>query len=256
MSLKQKLTQLNINELLPQTILISSNNTYQAFLDLSKFTTSHWQIDLEKYNNNALVISPNENENITIEQIRQLHKLLQQTTTNKAKVAVILNADLMNSSSANACLKILEEPLASTYMFLITSKTHKLLPTVRSRCYKISAQYQQIEEQNHYQLILQSLLSKDLLHAFEQVDPKKQWHDIAASCLLLLSNIIKNKSLINKANISQEEELLYKNTKQDLPYLLECFDNAEQLIIDVENFDLERRGSTITLLNILQSCLI
>jgi DNA polymerase-3 subunit delta' len=39
----------------------------------------------------------------------------------------------MNDSASNALLKTLEEPPATTHIFLITSKPNALLPTIRSR---------------------------------------------------------------------------------------------------------------------------
>jgi len=53
------------------------------------------------------------------------------------KVAVILEADRMNESAANAFLKTLEEPPASSLLFLVTNSAQSLLPTIVSRCQRI-----------------------------------------------------------------------------------------------------------------------
>ena len=50
------------------------------------------------------------------------------------KVAIIYEADRMEPPSANALLKTLEEPPASTTIILITTRPYSLLPTIRSRC--------------------------------------------------------------------------------------------------------------------------
>jgi DNA polymerase-3 subunit delta' len=47
---------------------------------------------------------------------------------------IIDNADKMNEEASNALLKTLEEPAATTFIFLITSRPASLLPTIRSRC--------------------------------------------------------------------------------------------------------------------------
>jgi DNA polymerase-3 subunit delta' len=52
----------------------------------------------------------------------------------QAKVFIIDEAELIEPTGQNALLKTLEEPPQSTYIFLITSKPEKLLPTIRSRC--------------------------------------------------------------------------------------------------------------------------
>ena len=46
---------------------------------------------------------------------------------------IIDDADKMNAEASNALLKTLEEPPASSHIFLITSRPDALLPTIRSR---------------------------------------------------------------------------------------------------------------------------
>jgi DNA polymerase-3 subunit delta' len=47
---------------------------------------------------------------------------------------IIDDAHKMNEEASNALLKTLEEPSATTYIFLITSRPASLLSTIRSRC--------------------------------------------------------------------------------------------------------------------------
>lgn len=47
---------------------------------------------------------------------------------------IIDDADKMNNEASNALLKTLEEPPATSHIFLITSRPDSLLPTIRSRC--------------------------------------------------------------------------------------------------------------------------
>ncbi len=54
-----------------------------------------------------------------------------------ARVFIIDEAEKMNDSAANALLKTLEEPAATSYIILITSRPNSLLPTIRSRCQTI-----------------------------------------------------------------------------------------------------------------------
>jgi DNA polymerase-3 subunit delta' len=55
----------------------------------------------------------------------------------KARVFLIEDADKFNDQSANALLKVLEEPPPTSHLILITSRPAMLLPTVRSRCQMI-----------------------------------------------------------------------------------------------------------------------
>lgn len=80
---------------------------------------------------------------IKIEMIRELIKKVQHSANQGGrKIVVIHEADKMNSSSANAFLKTLEEPPDDTILFLFTSKLYSVLETIRSRClkFKISSE--------------------------------------------------------------------------------------------------------------------
>ncbi|MCC6581327.1 MAG: hypothetical protein IT440_12900, partial [Phycisphaeraceae bacterium] len=54
------------------------------------------------------------------------------------KVFVVDEAELLNTAGQNALLKTLEEPPAATYLILVTSHEDRLLPTIRSRCQRVS----------------------------------------------------------------------------------------------------------------------
>jgi DNA polymerase-3 subunit delta' len=55
----------------------------------------------------------------------------------KARVFLIDDADKLNDSSANALLKVLEEPPHTSHIVLLTSRPGMLLPTIHSRCQTI-----------------------------------------------------------------------------------------------------------------------
>lgn len=75
-----------------------------------------------------------ENDTITIEQIRDLKQWLGLSPLAGAnKAAIIKAAEKMNDASQNAFLKVLEEPVPNTYIFLLVSHRRALLPTVYSR---------------------------------------------------------------------------------------------------------------------------
>jgi DNA polymerase III subunit delta' len=56
------------------------------------------------------------------------------------RVVVVDSADELNESSANALLKILEEPRPNTVILLLSHTPQALLPTIRSRCRKLVLQ--------------------------------------------------------------------------------------------------------------------
>lgn len=78
---------------------------------------------------------------ITIDEARKLKGFFQLSAPDGGRRVVIIDAaDEMNSSAANAILKILEEPPADTIMLLIAHQPSRLLPTIRSRCRMLRAQ--------------------------------------------------------------------------------------------------------------------
>lgn len=54
------------------------------------------------------------------------------------KVLIIPKADSMTEAASNALLKTLEEPTPNTYLLLLTEKLQALLPTILSRCEKLT----------------------------------------------------------------------------------------------------------------------
>jgi DNA polymerase-3 subunit delta' len=54
------------------------------------------------------------------------------------KAAIIADADRMNETAANAFLKTLEEPPAKSVLLLLTAEPDRVLPTIRSRCLRLT----------------------------------------------------------------------------------------------------------------------
>jgi DNA polymerase-3 subunit delta' len=56
----------------------------------------------------------------------------------RGKAFIIDEAEMLEADGQNALLKTLEEPPAGTLIILVTSSADKLLPTIRSRCQRVS----------------------------------------------------------------------------------------------------------------------
>jgi DNA polymerase-3 subunit delta' len=81
----------------------------------------------------GLVIAPR--RVLRVEQMRQIEKEANfRPFEGKARVFLIDEADKLNDASANALLKVLEEPPRTSYLILITARPAMLLPTILSRC--------------------------------------------------------------------------------------------------------------------------
>lgn len=83
-----------------------------------------------------IVVEPEEaGKAIKVDQIRALIDDLGKTAQQGGfKVVVLEPAEAMNTNSANALLKSLEEPAANTLIILVCHAASAVLPTIRSRC--------------------------------------------------------------------------------------------------------------------------
>ena len=80
----------------------------------------------------------NLSRNISVDQVRGLAELIGATPSLSAWRVVVIDAvDDLETSAANALLKMLEEPPANTIFFLVAHAPGKLLPTIRSRCRRL-----------------------------------------------------------------------------------------------------------------------
>ena len=78
-------------------------------------------------------------KNISIEDVRKLQSYCSLTIADGGKRIIIIDtADDLNKSSSNALLKLLEEPPKNTIFLLISHQPNLLLPTIKSRCQKLS----------------------------------------------------------------------------------------------------------------------
>lgn len=91
----------------------------------------------------------NKMRQISADDTRELvHEVYKAPFVSSKKVAIVYDADRMNVTAANAFLKTLEEPPADTTLFLLTTKPHSLLPTIRSRCFSFRLPLKEIPIQS------------------------------------------------------------------------------------------------------------
>jgi DNA polymerase III subunit delta' len=84
----------------------------------------------------GLVVAPK--RVLRVEQMRQIEREANfRPFEGKARVFLIDDADKLNDASANALLKVLEEPPKTSHLILITARPAMLLPTILSRCQMI-----------------------------------------------------------------------------------------------------------------------
>lgn len=76
---------------------------------------------------------------ITVDEVRRLRSFLGLTAGEGAwRIVIVDSANDLNPNAANALLKSLEEPPSQTIFLLVSSEPSALLPTIRSRCRRLS----------------------------------------------------------------------------------------------------------------------
>jgi hypothetical protein len=119
-----------------------------------------------------------------IEEIREIIELINvQALYATTRVIIVTNAQAMNTNSANALLKTLEEQKPTCFFMLFTQNTLQLLPTIVSRGTIIKLN-SPIQEQEQEQIIavtsdlLELWSSKELIHEIELAEKWCKLYDI------------------------------------------------------------------------------
>jgi len=92
---------------------------------------------LNETNQDVILIQAEENKNIKIEDIRNLKLTLTRSSlSNNPRFTIIDEVEFLNTNSANALLKMLEEPSENNFFILINNQQTDLIKTISSRCLK------------------------------------------------------------------------------------------------------------------------
>lgn len=132
----------------------------------------------------------------------------------------------MNQESANALLKILEEPPPQTLYFLTTSQFQGLLPTIISRCQLVKLQKIQPEQIESGLVQMQKAESADARMVAKLADGNY------ATALQLLSGDLKNKRELmiqfligivgsHSSSVADAVDILLTESKKDKAFILE-----------------------------------
>lgn len=110
----------------------------ETILTSGSFNRKPWLVTRPIGANDSAASKKKPSQQITIDQIRDLDEFLHVGTHRHGLRVITVNpAEAMNRATANALLKALEEPIASTLFILVTSDPGRLLPTIRSRCQSV-----------------------------------------------------------------------------------------------------------------------
>ena len=104
-------------------------------------------------------------KNIEISQIRSMIEYTNKSSfNNKPRFILINNIEFLNINSANALLKVLEEPNKGVFFILIHNNSKKIKDTITSRCinFKLNLSFNEINK------ISSSLINSDVYSEFNE----------------------------------------------------------------------------------------
>ncbi|QJC30287.1 DNA polymerase III subunit delta' C-terminal domain-containing protein [Enterobacteriaceae endosymbiont of Neohaemonia nigricornis] len=119
-----------INKIIQWLLCTNKNNYYSC--NICKNCT----LLIQGYHPDVYIIKKDKlNYNISIEKIRDIIKFINMKAyQDMGKIIWLPDANMLNISSSNGLLKIIEEPLQNTWFFLQSNHINTLLPTITSRC--------------------------------------------------------------------------------------------------------------------------
>jgi DNA polymerase III subunit delta' len=86
----------------------------------------------------VLLIEPGDSGSIKVEEVREaIGRVAYRPFEGRRRVTIIDNADALVPNAQDALLKTLEEPPSGSIFVLVTPRPDALLPTIRSRCYRL-----------------------------------------------------------------------------------------------------------------------
>lgn len=223
------LEEINENKL-SHAFLVETNNCDELVNDIYVLLVNNRIVLDTNIDNNltVMVIRP-DNNLIEKDKILDLQKfIMTKSVINKYKVYFIINAEMMNTSSFNKLLKVLEEPSENTIAFLLTSNESAILETIKSRCKFFKSYYTLVETNEDLGDVLDKLKKIRELSFDEILKLKKE--------LLCMdkNNIINILDLLKKELL----ESIYNDGNSVLAMNYKILDNIIELINGNVNIEL------------------
>ncbi len=149
----------------------------------------------------------------------------------RSKVFVFQRAENFNISCANSILKLLEEPPNNIFFLLTTQNLRKILPTIKSRCFKVDTAPDSLDIGINYDLFY--MIGKEEYEKFtQQIDSlkKEEYENAMIKWKEIFQNML-NEDLPEKESISKFFYSIIPYIEFILDALLKDKENAYALIL-------------------------
>ena len=145
-----------------------------------------------------LLESAKANEDIKIDQIRDLLKFLNKSTyAHDLKVILIDSTENLNKNSSNALLKKIEEPDNNTFFFFVHNNFNIVLETIKSRCIQFKIHFNKKDKEK----IFENILNQYSFNFNELIEDDNFYYDTPG-------NLVKYLLTLKTLNIKSSDNLL------------------------------------------------
>lgn len=214
---------------------ILKNDAANADIGNSQYEKFSYQLDNNTFPD--LMIIKSFDKVIKKEQILNIKSEMKEKSINSGKQFYIIEyAENLNSSSANALLKFLEEPDDEIIAILVTKNINKVISTIVSRCQIVNLNhYNRKKDEQYFELALKYLL----IHEDKKekaVSYLSELYEISSDDLKGMINswiyIYKNvlKLLLNKdSEEANNESILALSKKNNIESVIDKLDKLEKM---------------------------
>ena len=218
---------------------------------------------LSNVNENFNYIGKSENKKVSVEEIRDIKKKFNTSSLNSLpRFTIFDDADLLNSNSANALLKLIEEPSDLNYFILINNKRKKIIDTLKSRSLEVKI-FLKKKDKEHILINLSEKFGVDLdsysdfiskttpgtfLRACKclegtKIDETKNLHD-STEILLDKFKKDKNEKYLEAIRFLLDVQINKSLKRKNYDFLKISFlkKNITKLLFEYENFNLSKNS--------------
>ena len=218
---------------------------------------------------------------IKVEDVREtISFLMKKSFDNRWRVVIVDSVDDLNVSSANALLKILEEPPLKSILLLVAHNLQTVLPTIRSRCAKLGLK--SLSASNTEMLLRRYRpdLSETAVQKLAQIasgsigralnyaenDAISMYQAIqkvcyqGAKCDGSLLSELANRAAEDDETWQLFEELICRFIRETLPdferprALYEGYENALKVLDETVRLNMDKRQAALQILGVLSAC--
>lgn len=165
-----------------------------------------------------------ENGKITVDSVREMISFTRyMPAESKFKVVIVDKLDNATQSAANALLKVLEEPPANTFIFLVADKIGSVLPTLRSRCLKFGFKGLNLQEFAQVLSTIDIFETKEAPSLLADVDDNCEKYvrlHKAAFGSTTLACALQENNMQDILKVVEEIILYKKKTLENIEYLI------------------------------------